>query len=256
MKETVFENNKIVKSHISIKVKEIKDDFCAFKAVLTIVEDGKSRTLNSEGISTLSAVEKAHQDCKLPHRLTNFIKSNDEFLELIRCYGFPESLSEKDKFNDGSMPEVRMRELMEDSEIKFDDVNDELLENLLWVNRSSYTIIKLMKNEFCNIAQNAEDLFIHERRYNNYENIIEQMIKDKRIFVRLDRRGNIYQEHWGETLKYVDGRISFTDEEFKMLTSGIDVNSYIDKYEMGMKIKEMDLFNIKEFEKTSADVEY
>lgn len=247
---------------VDIKMKHLKDDLYVFKAVLTIVKDGETRVAEEEGVSHLSALEDAKIDCQLPSAHYSYMYANEELLEIFRCYGFPMSLGDNDyEDENGNSPMKRFNQLKEKMYIKFDSFDEESMKNIIFLNYSGYTVVRVHDNKNMAVAQSAENMMITERQYKDFNNMVDKLIETNRFKPLCDGRGKYIHSYYDRKSHYISGKLVLTNEEFDLLmeTAKKDGNSkeqfgWIDNFNFARLIKSFDFLNIKEFERTDKEI--
>jgi len=247
---------------VSIELVDLTKTLCAFRAVRTTVVDGKTTTENSEGIALTKNVRASQKACTLPINNRLYIKKNDELLELFRVYGFVGGLGDDCDF-DGVQPKLRMDEIIEKSHYTFDEVLNSsaeyILKNLLFLNYSSYGVKFVSSGRACNVARFAEHIMLKESQYKNYEKIIDKMIEDGKLKVKRDYRNNLFDSHYGSSLKYVNGKVNFTNEEFYKIIGEPNVfdpkRDYIDDFQFYQAIEKFNVLGINDELKTEEEKE-
>lgn len=261
MKVTTLKNER--KQFIDIEFKEINDTFSAFRCSFTVFINGKTTETKTEGISTTKNIKSCIDDCRLPLNMNHIIFKNDELLELVRVYGHPDTLGDKDTFGD-LMPFNRMKELIENGSVKYDNVNKDTLDQLIIISHSSHSFINLMDGSLYNVARFAENIHLGETKFKNYEENIKRLVDEKRISMKNVRRGDFFQTHWGSDLRYVCAKVAFTDEEFNKIISMKNVlrdthssngELYIDDFYFSKVCDELDLFGMTKDIKTEQEQE-
>lgn len=254
MKSLKLDSDKITK--LNVELVEITNELCIFKAVLTANLNGEEIITKSEGVSNTKSVLLANKECRLPHNNPCYIKSSASFLELVRLYGHPATLSPKytyDKFQ----PEPLMQKDTDNSQVKFKDLEDpDLVGKLLFINHSSHSIIKISDNSFCNVAFSTGCMCIAESRYKNYTEVVETFVNEGRINLLSDRNKSPFKTHYDSHMKYVDGKLSLSDKEFFLVIDNMTIEKHhIDKYLFYKTMEKLNTLGINKFLKTEEEKE-
>lgn len=250
------------KQSVNIKMKHLKDDLYVFKSVLTIFKDGATKTVEKEGVAHLSDLENAKKDCQLPSAHCSYMYANKELLEIFRCYGFPMSLGDNDyEDENGNSPMKRFNQLKEEMGIKFDSFDEESIKNIIFLNYSGYTVVRVHDNKNMAVAQSAENMMITESKYKDFNNMVDKLIKTNRFIPLCDVQGKYIHSYYDRKSHYIRGKIVLTNEEFDQLIEKAKENGiskekfgWIDNFHFARLIKSFDFLGIKEFERTEDEI--
>lgn len=243
------------KDTLEIKIKKINEKYSAFYATYCTFQNGLSVEKVSEGIQTQEKLNLAIERCFLPKAIEEFIYKDAEFLELVRLYGHPDTLSEKESY-DGFTPFFKVNHLIKSLQVKFnDDIDDSIFDKLLFISNSSHTIIDMANNKLINTARFSQNMCFNSLYYKNYKNHVNRLIAESRIKI-LDSIGN---ETFKETIfddddyYYLNAKINFTDDEFDLILSYIQESNdleypkgHINDYIFHQILYKLDLFNMSE----------
>ena len=220
----------------------------------------KLQSLNLMVLLKLKNLVKSVSSSNLPIPRSNIKFSSERFLELIRLYGHPATLDLKDSFIDGVTPLVEMEDILDNSKVTFENLTEEFsINDLIFVNYSEHLVTNLGTKETYNISLNLEQLMVTETEYHDFEDIINKMIEDKRIKVQSKKRerDSIFKTHWGSSLKYVDAKINFSEEEWKLIIEenfkDREDKNHIDKWIAAETLDKHDILKIKKHKKTSEE---
>ncbi len=258
MTTQLLSNEKSTK--IEVEHVEIGGGFSKFKAKKTCLLNGETTITESNGVTETENLVRVVGIGELPIPRGNIKFSSERFLELIRIYGHPATLDLKDSFIDGVTPLIEMEETLDNSTVTFENLTEKFsINDLIFVDYSEHIVTNLGTKEVYNISLNLEQLMVTETEYHDFENIINKMIEEKRIKVHSKKRerDSIFKTHWGSSLKYVDAKMNFSEEEWKLI---LDENfkdredkNYIDKWIVAETLKNHDILKIKENKKTSEE---
>lgn len=261
----ILEQNFVINKQLNIKTKQIDEDTVAFKAKLITslaCSNGVDEKVEeSEGISSKENIKNSILKNTLPNNNSFFILKDPEFLELTRLYGHPYSILEDTEFVNKKDVYSEMKILMELNQIKFDEVNDDMLDQIIFVDLSSHTIFEFLSKKILNVAKSTERLELNEANYKNYRSLITELIDKKRLTLLTDSRDRIFKTMYDSSMEYVDGMINFTDEEFEKILANTEIKDqgfgrvYIDYFSFVKKFEKADIFNISKNLKTDAEKE-
>jgi len=238
-------------SNIEFNVIKIDENLCAFKAIETSILNNQEHTVTSEGVSLYSHILKAQQNNELPLPDKKYIRKNSELLELVRIYGHPSALSKEVSFND-FYPLEAIQQNIQNAQFSFNDfLNDENLNEMLFIHYSNHEIIDCSTGKLCNIARSADNILLLENYYNNYEKMIQNLV-ERNILVVPDGV-QLIQRGYDDTY-FVYGFISFTDEEFHSVLDLINVEAnHISNFDFAKKMQELNIFGLNVNLKTKEE---
>jgi hypothetical protein len=244
----------IKSSEVQVEIHKITNTLCIFKATITSVLNGVEIEESSEGVSLIKNVLLAHKECRLPTFNKYYVKCSSAFLELIRQYGHPATLSTNYSF-DGVKALPLMNAEMDNNQVSFEDAkNPNILNELLYVNYAAHSVIKLNSNTLCNVARFAENIKIEESKYKNFKDVVEFLISEKRINIMDKNKGKI-PSHYDSHLRYISGKVVFSDTEFYAIIDTMkDVKDHIDDYRFALAINELNSLNINDNLKTKEEI--
>ena len=209
------------KDTLEIKIKKINEKYSAFYATYCTFQNGFSVEKVSEGIQTPEKLNLAIERCFLPEAIEEFIYKDAEFLELVRVYGHPYTLSEDCTYNKFN-PYSKIYDLILSLQVKFDDVDDLIFDKLIFIRNASHTIIDMKDNKLVNTAIHSDSLLFNSLHFNNYKDHVNRLILDNKIKIRDSFRSDIFKRSISEGYYYIDAKINFTDEEFYLILSNIE----------------------------------
>lgn len=237
---------------ISIEVKKINKEFCVFKAKLVVIDSNGTHEYTSEGLSSLKNVRSKQKECKLPKPNKQYVLRSKDLLDLVRIYGFP-FFTENTKFLNTDFNVIEAySNIIESSQIKFDDFSEETIEDLIFIDYRSHTIRQLKGNKPINQAISFNRLGIIPFHYNNYTDIINEVIKLNRSLPVI-KYGNPDFDYSGALL----GSFIFSDEEFDLFLNEMknimkkdNYDFYFDSYYSHLAFHKLDFLGINEHLRT------
>jgi hypothetical protein len=244
---------------LDIEKVKVNQSLSLFRAKLITVTNDKRKVHHSEGIAETSYLVRSQINCSLPINNDNYIKSNPVFLELIRKYGHPDALLERDCYSD-IFPRKLMVEEIEKMKFKFNDFEDkELLNKILHIDISNHEVTRVIDGSQCNVAKFSENISFSEYKYNNFVEMIDELFDQNRLnFTKsnTDRRGKyMLKGYYDNHKKYVAAKVIFTDEEYLKIVSGMPTNKRFSDEAFEKSMDNLDIFGINKYIKTKEERE-
>lgn len=262
------------KRYMEISLKEINKDISVFRATLSV--DSVTRTTSgieketkdfvSEGIATNEYLMECRKNTTLPQSNPSYVLATKEYLQLLRFYGYPMSLSLVDYEDEktGFSPLKRMQEIQEENKISFYDFTEEDFKNVVKLNNTSYTVVRVHDNKNMPVAITADDMQFDERSYKNFDELVEQLINSKRLMPLRDKRGEGYiRSSFGDDTRYVRGKVVLTEEEYDRVVDAVrsnnpnDVqeNGYISHFIFSEWINSFDFLDVAKYKRSQSEME-
>lgn len=236
---------------------EISKNLSLFRAKLIVITNNEKKEVHSEGIAETSYLVRSQINCTLPMNNDSYVKSTPEFLDLIRKYGHPDTLLDRDCYSE-VFPRKLMVEEIERMKFEFNDFEDkELLNKILHIDVSNHEVTKVVDGSQCNVAKFSENISFSEYKYKNFIEMIEKLFaQDKLSFTKsnTDRKGKyILKGYYDSHKKYVAAKVVFTDEEYGKIIAGIPAEVRFSNDEFEKSMDNLDVFGINKYIKTKEE---
>lgn len=268
-RDTIFNMEQITLSNTNLRsvvidIKKINDKVSLFKAVLIIQQGEDIVKEHSEGIAENQSLEFCKSNCSLPQHNSSYKFVNEELLDLVRIYGYPDSLDysyfEKEL---GFSPLKRMEELEEENKIAFDDFKETDIPKIVHFISSSYSLVRVCDNKVFPVGLSAEILYIDEYHYNNFDEVVSVLLESKRLTPLCNYKGEYIRKSFADSNRHLTGKIALTNEEYDEIRTFIQTHHsqhihddfYIDSDCFKIVLKSFDFLGIAIHEKTEEEKE-
>lgn len=253
----ISELHNTVTRNVVVQLKKISKDVVFFYARLEINSEYVG---HSEGINTLSHVSKCVSDATLPTHNSCYVVADKELLELIRCYGFPLCLNEKDFVDDtGLAPLKRMTELMKKT-VSFDSFTESDAMNVIFFDYSSHKVLNVKNKKYISVAYPLENVNIGSYSYRTLGDLAERLIKSGKVLLRKNNYDSYIHKHYDGD-GYLSGVVQFAQEEYDNILddvrtnhpNSITKNGHIDTFIFSKYL--IDFLDIGDFKKEKEDID-
>lgn len=254
----ISELSNTVTRNVVVQFKRISKDVVFFYARLEINSEYVS---HSEGINTLSHVRKCVSEATLPTHNSCYVVADKELLELLRCYGFPLCLNEKDFVNSdtGLSPLKRMTELMKKT-FSFDSFTESNAMNVVFFEYNTHKVFNVKNKRYISVGYSLENANIGSYSYKLLGDLSEKLIKSGKVLLRKNSCDSYIHKHYDGAC-YLSGVVQFTQEEYDDILDKVRINhpnsiaknGHIDTFIFSKYL--IDFLDIGDFKKEKEDID-